>query len=170
MNGLAALTKTTTMALLLGLALHVGDAVGQQAKISKTELVGTWTLASNTNTNPGVKNFGPNDGVAIFQANGRFSLQLVRSDLRKFASNNRDKGTPDENQAVVQGSITYFGTYSVNEGDGTLTLHIERSSFPNWNGTDQKRLIGSLTADELKYTNPAASVGGTAELTWKRVK
>ena len=170
MNGLAALTKTTAMALLLGLALYASDAVGQQAKINKTELVGTWTLASNTNTSPGGKTFGPNDGVAIFEANGRFSLQLVRSDLPKFASNNRDKGTPDENQAVVQGSITYFGTYSVNEGDGTLTLHIVRSSFPNWNGTDQKRLIGSLTADELKYTNPAASVGGTAELTWKRVK
>jgi Lipocalin-like domain len=51
-----------------------------------------------------------------------------------------------------------------------LTLHIERSSFPNWSGTDQKRIIRSLTADELKYTNPSASVGGTAELAWKRVK
>jgi Lipocalin-like domain len=170
MNGLAALTTTTTMALLLGLALHAGDAVGQQTKISKTQLVGSWTLASNTASSPGVKTFGPNDGVAIFEANGRFSLQLVRSDLPKFASNKRDKGTPDENKAVVQGSITYFGTYSVNEADGTMTLHIERCSFPNWNGTDQKRLIVSLTADELKYTNPAASVGGTAELTWKRVK
>ena len=27
-----------------------------------------------------------------------------------------------------------------------------------------------LTADELKYTNPAASVGGTTNLVWKRVK
>src|SRR5262249_52921942 len=36
----------------------------------------------------------------------------VRSDLPKFASNNRDMGTPEENKAVVQGSITYFGTYS----------------------------------------------------------
>ena len=30
MNGLAALTKTTTMTLLLGLALHASDAVGQR--------------------------------------------------------------------------------------------------------------------------------------------
>jgi hypothetical protein len=51
-----------------------------------------------------------------------------------------------------------------------LTLHIERSSFANWNGTDQQRLIASLTATDLKYTNPAASTGGTAELGWKRVK
>jgi Lipocalin-like domain len=69
-----------------------------------------------------------------------------------------------------QGSIAYFGTYSLNKTDGTLTLHIERSSFANRNGTDQQRLIASLTATDLKYTNPAASTGGTAELAWKRVK
>jgi hypothetical protein len=28
----------------------------------------------------------------------------------------------------------------------------------------------SLTADELKYTNPATSLGAKAEVTWKRVK
>ena len=54
--------------------------------------------------------------------------------------------------------------------DGTLTLHIERCTFANWDGADLKRPITSLTADELKYTNPAASVGGATELVWKRVK
>jgi Lipocalin-like domain len=165
------LALTATALLFLGLVLPAGHAVAQQtAKINKTQLVGSWTLVSNTGSSPTAKTFGPNDGVAIFEANGRFSIQLVRSDLPKFASNNRDTGTPDENKAIVQGSITYFGTYSVNEGDGALILHVERSSFPNWNGIDQKRIIASLTAEELKYTNPAPSVGGTAELAWKRVK
>ena len=70
----------------------------------------------------------------------------------------------------MQGSIAYFGTYSVDQADGSVALQIERSSFPNWNGGEQKRVITSLTAQELKYTNPAASVGGSAELAWKRVK
>jgi hypothetical protein len=170
MTRLGTLTITTVSLLFLGLAPLSDPAIAQQTtKINKAQLIGSWTLVSNTATRPG-GTFGPNDGVAIFEANGRFSLQLVRSDLPKFASNNRDTGTPDENKAVVQGSITYFGTYSVNEADGTMMFHIERCSFPNWNGTDQKRLIVSLTAEELKYTNPAASVGGTAELAWKRVK
>jgi hypothetical protein len=155
----------------VGLAVAAGSAAGApKAKINKRQLVGTWVLVSNTTTSPNARTFGPNDGVAIFEANGRFSLSLVRSDLPKIASNNRDTGTPDENKAIVQGSIAYFGTYSVSEADDTVTLHIERSSFPNWNGTDQKRLIISLTPNEFKYTNPAASVGGTAELAWKRVK
>jgi hypothetical protein len=29
-----------------------------------------------------------------------------------------------------------------------LRFHIERCSFPNWNGTDQLRLITSLTAKD----------------------
>jgi Lipocalin-like domain len=152
----------------VGLAVAAGSAAG--APIDKRQLVGTWVLVSNTTTSPNARTFGPNDGVAIFEANGRFALSLVRSDIPKIASNNRDTGTPDENKAIVQGSIAYFGTYSVSEADGTVTLHIERSTFPNWNGTDQKRLIISLTSNEFKYTNPAASVGGTAELAWKRVE
>jgi hypothetical protein len=169
MNARITLTITAVVLLCLGIIFPGSYAVGQQtAKINKTQLVGTWILTANT-TAVG-QPFGSNDGVAIFEPNGRFSLQLVRADLPKFASNNRGTGTPDENKAVVQGSISYFGTYALNESDGVLTLHIERCSFPNWNGTDQKRTTSSLTAEELKYTNPAASTGGTAELTWKRAK
>jgi hypothetical protein len=155
--------------MALGLAFSPGSGTAQTAKINKSQLVGTWALVANSNTSPGSKTFGPNDGIASFDGN-RFTIQLVRSDLPKFASNNRDNGTPDENKAIVQGSITYFGTYSVNDADGVLTLHIERSSFPNWNGTDQKRVISSLSGEEMKYTNPSASVGGTAELAWRRIK
>jgi hypothetical protein len=58
--------------------------------------------------------FCPGSGTK--QADGHFSLVNTRADLPKFASNRRDQGTPEENKAVVQGSIAYFGTYSVNEG------------------------------------------------------
>ena len=88
---------------------------------------------------------------------------------RKFASNNRLESTPDENKSVVQGSIAYFGIYTVNEADHTINFHIERCTFPNWDGTDQKRSV-TITGDEMKYTNTAASGGGKAELVFKRAK
>jgi protocatechuate 3,4-dioxygenase beta subunit len=62
------------------------------------------------------------------------------------------------------------GTYTVNEGDKTVITHVEGSVFPNLIGRDQKRLIVTLTADELKYTNPTTSTGTSAEATWRRVK
>jgi hypothetical protein len=96
------------------------------------------------------------------------SSQLMRSELPKFASNNRQEGTAEENRAIVQGVLCYFGTYSVNEADHTLNFHIESSSFPNWNGTDQKRSF-TITGDELTYIAPGAS-GGTAHVVWKRAK
>jgi hypothetical protein len=164
----------TVMAMLfVSIGLGVTDATAQKAsRVSKAKLVGTWSLVAVNNTSPDGKtavSFDQDDGMIIFEANGRFIQALIRSELPKVASNNRATGTPDENKAIVQGSLTYIGTYTVTK-DGTLTLHLDRSTFANWNGTDQKRAITSLTANELKWHNPAATVGGTTETDWKRVK
>ncbi len=145
-------------ATALGLALLAGNAVAQSAK----DLIGTWTPVS-------VEAFGPNPkGNLTFDANGRFSLQLLRADLKKVAANKRDLGTPQENEAIVHGSISYYGSYTMNGTE--LVLRVEASSFPNWSGTDQKRTNVILTADQLTYTNPAPSVGPAAPtiLVWKR--
>jgi len=155
---------------VFGLPLLAEGAIGApKAKIKKGQLVGDWALAGNNAPNAAIQN-GPDDGYLVFERNGRFSFALLNAKVPKFASNNRNTGTADENKAAVQGNIAYFGTYSVNEADGTLTFHVTRSSYPNWTGTDQLRLVTALTAQELKYTNPSASFGGTAELVWKRVK
>jgi Lipocalin-like domain len=61
----------------------------------------------------------------MFDPNGHFSEIITRSDLPKFASNNREAGTPEENKAAVQGSIAFFGTYTVDESAKTLTQHVE---------------------------------------------
>ena len=82
----------------------------------------------------------------------------------------RQAGTPEENKAVAQGSIAYFGTYSVSEKDKTFTIHIVGTTFPNWIGTDQKRPF-TISGDELKWTTPTTSLGsGTALDVWKRAK
>ena len=83
--------------------------------------------------------YGPNpQGQQILDANGRYSLIITRSDIPKFASNNREAGTPEENKAAVQGSIAFFGTYTVDESAKTLTQHVESCSLPNFNWTDRK--------------------------------
>jgi len=105
----------------------------------------------------------------MFDANGRYSLVLMRPDLPKYASNNRAQGASEEYKAIGSGSISYYGAYSVSGSE--LILRVEYSSFPNWNGTEQKRTNFTLTGDELKYTNTAPSVGGSAAvLVWRRAK
>jgi hypothetical protein len=65
---------------------------------------------------------GPNpQGQVTFDPNGRVSLIIIRSDLPKFAFNNRQAETPRENKAIVQGNIAYFRTCSVSETDKTIT-------------------------------------------------
>jgi hypothetical protein len=121
----------TASAMIFGVLLPSEQAAAQTAK----DIVGTWTLVSVTLEQDGKKSdlFGPNlRGQVTFGPNGRMSFIITRSDLPKFASNNRQAGTPEENKAVVQGSIAYFGTYSVSEKDKTFTVHIESCTFPNW--------------------------------------
>ena len=156
----------------LGFTLLFGDAIAQQKSL-KDQLIGTWTFVSSTGRlADGSPTWGTSPtGSLIFTENGRFSVQIMRSDRAKFASNNRMKGTSEEIKATVEGTISYFGKYIVDEAGKTVTYKIEGASFPNWNGTDQKRPIVSLTSDELKYSNPAPSIGGpTTELTWKRAR
>jgi hypothetical protein len=81
-------------------------------------------------------------------------------------------GTSEENKAIVQGSLAYFGTSKVNEADKTSTTHIESCTFPNWNGTD-RTVTFTLTGDELVTTSTAMPTTGgaaTAQLIWRRVK
>ncbi len=162
-----ALRIVTASALVLGVALS-GEA---SAQVSKDQLVGAWTLVSAAYNQDGKKRdiFGPNpSGLMILDASGRFAQILMRPELPKFASNNRENGTPEENKAVVQGSVAYFGTYTVSNGG--VSVHIENATFPNWRGADQKRSV-SLSGDELKWANATTTVGsGGAELVWKRVK
>jgi hypothetical protein len=161
-----------SLILALGLALLPATSGAQQQSL-KEQVVGTWVSVSNVNTaSNGAKTdlFGPNPkGSLIFTSNGRFSLIGMRSDLPKFGTNNRATGTADENKAVIQGSIAYFGTYTVNEADKSFTVQVEGSTFPNWIGTAQKRQL-SISGDELTFINASGSSGGSNEVKYRRVR
>ncbi len=100
-----------------------------------------WTLVSSSSKMAdGTPAWGNNPvGLAIFTDNGCYSVQLMRSDLPKFASNSRTNGTPEEYKAVVNGSIASFGTYTVNEANKIFTIHYEGSTFPKPKGTEETR-------------------------------
>jgi Lipocalin-like domain len=157
----------------LGLALLPSGAISQQKSL-KEQLVGTWTIVSNDNVAPdGTKRqiFGPNpQGILIFDANGRYALMFMQPGRPKFQAKNRLRGTPEEIKAAFEGALVHFGTWSVTEADKVIVLRTEGALYPNQEGTEGKRTIVTLTADELKMANPASGAGGTTEAVFRRAK
>jgi hypothetical protein len=90
----------------------------------------------------------------------------MRPDRANYAIQDPVQGTAEENNATAQGTITYFGTYLVSESDQAIAIHIEGSSFPNWNGEDQKRGV-AISGDRLTLT---VQTGRRVEVTWTRAK
>jgi hypothetical protein len=99
----------------------------------------------------------------ILDPEGHFMLTIIGVNLPKFASNNRAAGTPEENSAVVAKSIAFFENYSTNAAEKTIAFEVESATFPNWNGTEQKRDLVPTSRDELKYVSLRLHrVGGSA--------
>jgi hypothetical protein len=162
------------IATLSAAALLAASFSQPAAAQSAKALVGTWAPTSAIITQPdGAKTevFGPRPaGMLIFTADGQYTLVIRRGELPKFAANSRAKGSADENQAVVAGSIAHYGRYTVDAKDGTVAFHIQGSTYPNWDGQTQKRPF-TVKGDQFTYKVPAPSVSsGSAELVWKRVK
>ena len=106
-----------------------------------------------------------------YTADGRFHFITTRTDAPKYASSDSARPSPDEAMAIASGSIAYTGTYTVDENTKTIHANIETSTFPNLVGApNQRRIITSITADEMKFTNPRTPAGVTLEFVWKRAK
>jgi len=109
-------------------------------------------------------------GQMILTPDGRYSIVLTRAEMPKIASGARTKATAEENKAVVDGSIAHSGRYTIEDGGRAITFHIETSTFPNWNGSSQKRPF-SVKGDQLTYTVATSSAGGAPnDVVWQRVK
>jgi hypothetical protein len=151
---------------LLAAALWTNAALAQPAETMREQLVGTWNLViAEITAADGKKTLPFGDkpkGQIIFTADGHFSQVHISSGLPKIASNNRLAGTDADNKAIVQGTLSLFGTYSVDEDKKTLTFNIVASTFPNQEGASQTRTIDKLTANEFVNTNRGAARDGPA--------
>jgi hypothetical protein len=183
MNRRTTLAVTTTALLWFVVGLSASNSIAQQKPL-KEQLVGTWTLVSSDQVRPDgskVQQFGANPkGINVFDPNDRFFLMIANpgllrvasADNRKIVPNDLSKTNSEEFGGLIAESIAYYGTYTVNETEKVVTLHLDASTFPNQIGTDQERTVTSLTADELtmKYSNPAAMSGVQVHQVWKRAE
>jgi hypothetical protein len=152
--------------IICGLVFPREEASAQ----TTNDLVGTWSLVSSTVEQNGQKRDaqGPNPkGLLILDSGGHYAVLTFRQDQPKFASNNRLEATAEESRSLLAGTLGHYGTYS--PAGNVLVFHIERSTFPNWNGIEQKRPY-TLNGDELTYVTPGSTGAGVTQLVWRRVK
>lgn len=158
----------STVALLM----TAGVAPPAGAQSSMAALAGTWTLVAADVLHPdGTRT--PDYGAApkgrlIIDASGRYSLQIFKAERARFASNDKAKGTPAEFESAVLGSSTHFGTMRIDPAAHVLIVDIEGASFPNQEGTQQKRRY-MLRGDELSYEIPPRPDGNTPISVWRRI-
>ncbi len=144
-----------------------------QGRSLKDQLVGTWIYVSSTGTREdGSAIQRPSlQGAVTYTADGRFHFITVRSDAPKYASGDSARPFAEEAMAIASGVVAYTGTYTLDESTKTIHVNIEASSFPNLVGApNQRRIVTSITEDELKFTNPRTPAGITLELVFRRAK
>ena len=130
--------------LVLAPALLAATAFAQAPGI-KSRLVGHWQLVSVSVNGP--QPYGANpQGSMFLDADGHYSVIVLS------AGNAR--------------SISFFGTYTVDDAASAMTLHIEGSSNANAGRLDQKRLV-TFSGNEMIQDTPAGT-RGSIKVTWKR--
>jgi hypothetical protein len=140
------------------LSLFAAPLVGSLlASAQAPSIVGTWILSGAHKLLPDgsrVSDYGDDPhGLVIFTADGHYSVQIYRAARVKFSSGDRLTGTPDEYKDATLGMSVHFGRYTVDPAKGTISFHIDRASFPNWDETTQVRNY-ELKGDELSWKVP----------------
>jgi hypothetical protein len=135
-------------------------------------LVGTWTLVAADVVRPDgtrARDYGEAPkGLLIIDSSGRYSLQIFNSSRPRFAGGDKSKATADEYRAAVMGSSTHFGTISVDAATQVFVLTPEGASFPNQEGTPQKRAY-ELKGNELSYKVAPRPDGSIPISIWRRL-
>jgi hypothetical protein len=155
------------LAMLAGLATR-----DMPAPAHDFPLHGTWTLVAADKILPNgtlARDYGGQPkGRLIVDAQGRYSLQILKSERLRFATDSKADGNADEFRSAVMGSSTHYGTVTIDGKAGQLVFSIEGSSFPNWEGTVQRRRY-TLEGAELRYRVPPRADGSIPVSVWRRL-
>ncbi|MCF0054908.1 lipocalin-like domain-containing protein [Dyadobacter sp. CY356] len=166
--------KLISITVLLLTATQIfADKPRQYLIPDSVEVIGLWTLVAVENINPDGSKTLPYGispkGLLVFDKTGNYAIQILKASRPKVSAGDKNKATPEENAALVQGNNSHFGTYTINKESKTITFQIENAFYPNWEGTIQKRVY-TLSDNELKYVVTQTTNGGdvTAVVIWKR--
>lgn len=149
--------------LVLGTARATAGQGASQADLRKP-FVGTWRLVSiEGGANPENRGQKPT-GLIIYDAHGNMAAQIQPDRPRP-----KWTGTPTPEQAVdaIRGYTAYFGTYTIDEKNKTVTHH--RQGMLDGGAVEFVRKYQMLPGDRIVLI-PVGGTGPETRLTWEKVK
>jgi hypothetical protein len=141
-------------------------------------LVGAWRLTSVEGTDA-VNHFAYDHptGIIIYDRSGWMSVQIDVKGSRKPFVNGATGGTAEEKVFAFDNYLAYYGTYTVDLKEQTVTHHLEDSSAPNRRGADNVRWFEFQGNDRLTLIPREDGKGGvidlknaTYKLHWERIR
>ena len=162
------------IALLWVMACSSNDRAGSPAPTKGLPIpfTGAWTLVSDVERHPDghvTDSYGPSPlGRIIYTGDGLMAVQLMRRNRPAFA--NPDHPTFEEMRQTNGGFHSYYGRYSVNLADSTVTHHVEASVLPSWIGTDRVRRFRFRGDTLILETLPVPDDPLITTLRWVRAR
>ena len=141
-------------AMLLVYALFAVPFASATDSPAPAGLVGTWRLVSFEDVENGqtIRRFGDKPlGLFVYTADGHVAIQIANpanpacvAPAKKFGPGKKDDlpvtaCTPEQMQALLEGYVAYWGTYTVDAAAGVVIHHVRSDVSNGYAGTDQRR-------------------------------
>lgn len=133
----------------------------------KDEFIGTWLLVHSQVLNESGDWEVPENAVGMigsisYSANGYMSFQSSRRDSLEIPDERIDDMRIEGLRALLSSYSAYYGTYEIDEENGTVTHNIIASSSPSAAGTSTVRTY-SFSGSQLTLLN-----GDNRRFVWRR--
>ena len=154
------------------------DSMAREPVPLSKSLVGTWILTSREDlTRDGAVHPDPGLGsdpvaILVYDTAGNFAAQFMKSDRSRFDAADPAAGTAPNNSRAQGGYDAYFGTYTVDDGAGTVTQRLTGALSAENVGMVLTRAM-TVEGDELTIrleTNALDGVQIVRTLRWRRAR
>jgi hypothetical protein len=171
--------KRVFLGWLLCAAAFAVAAAGQSKTPTGDQLIGAWRLVSIETVRPNGEVIYPYYGrhplgLIMYDRGGWMSVQIVSDPAPTVPSaSSRESvlsASPADKSKAFDGYYAYFGTWTFDAANSTVTHHIQQSLTPGERGEDGVRHF-VLDGDRLILTAKTHEMGEDHErkLVWQRV-
>jgi hypothetical protein len=163
-------TAHSSAAARAGMAVQQGSAASATAPSEvQRRFVGNWRLVTFENFDEQGRS-SPNAldvGRIMYDAEGNMAAHLMRTERKPMST----PATDAERAASYASYVAYFGRYTIDTSNNSVTHHVEGSLNPNWVKTPLVRYWQfSPDGNRLMLSVRNAAGRTTGTLTWERLR